>query len=107
MNWSEQSGIDYHVGRKIPAWLDWLGLEDVAGEGHTAQFNGGSAWATYWAGTIRELAPSILKSGDASGEALDDFYARYRDPHYWTSVITFVANWGRRPAEARRRSEAQ
>jgi hypothetical protein len=25
-------------GRKIPAWLDSLGLTDVAGEGHTAHF---------------------------------------------------------------------
>jgi hypothetical protein len=23
---------------------------------------------------------------------------RYQDPHYWTSVITFAANWGRKPA---------
>lgn len=44
MTWSEQSGIDYYVGRRIPAWLDALGLKDVAGEGHTAQFNGGSDW---------------------------------------------------------------
>lgn len=105
MKWSEQSGIDYFVGRKIPTWLDSLGLEDVAAEGHTAQFNGGSAWASYWVSTIRELAPSLMKSGDASREALDAFYARYQDPHYWTSVITFVASWGRRPAHARR-SEA-
>ena len=46
MNRSEQSGIDYYVGRTIPAWLDTLGLEGVEGEGHTPLFNGGSAWAT-------------------------------------------------------------
>jgi len=51
--------------------------------------------------------PSIMKSGGPTAQTLDDFYARYKDPHYWMSVITFIANWGRRPAEARRRSEAQ
>jgi SAM-dependent methyltransferase len=71
VKWSEQSGIDYFVGRKIPGWLDSLGLEGVAGEGHTAQFNGGSAWPTYWVSTIRELGPSILKSGDAPKQALE------------------------------------
>ena len=106
MTWSERAGIDYCVGRKIPAWLDALGLTDVAGEGRTALFNGGSDWATYWTSTIRELAPSISKSGEAAKQTLDDFYARYEDPHYWTSVITFVANWGRKSAAARR-GEAQ
>jgi hypothetical protein len=53
----------YFVGRKIPAKLDSLGLENVAGEGHSVHFNGGSNWAIYWTGTMRELAPSLLKSG--------------------------------------------
>ncbi len=43
LKWSVAAGIDYSIGRKIPAWLDSLGLEGVAGEGYTAQFNGGSA----------------------------------------------------------------
>ena len=33
LRWSVEAGIDYHIGRKIPAWLDSLGLTDVAGEG--------------------------------------------------------------------------
>jgi hypothetical protein len=48
LKWSDEAGIDYFIGRKVPGWLDSLGLEDVAGESQTAQFNGGSDWATYW-----------------------------------------------------------
>ena len=44
-------------------WLDPLGLENVSGEGHTAHFNGGSGWATYWVQAMQELTPSLLKSG--------------------------------------------
>jgi len=98
LRWSEQSGIDYFVGRRIPAWLDSLGLEGVEAEGHTAHFNGGSDWARYWTGTLRELAPSLLKSGSVTQQMLDDFYAGYDDPHYWTSVITFTATSARKPA---------
>jgi hypothetical protein len=29
---------------------------------------------------------------------LEEFHACYQDPHYWTSVITFTANWGRKAA---------
>ena len=98
LKWSVEAGIDYFAGRKIPAWLDSLGLEDVAGEGHTAQFNGGSDWATYWIQTVRELAPSLLKSSYVTEKMLEEFHARYQDPHYWTSIMTFTANWGRKPA---------
>ena len=98
LKWSVEAGIDYFVGRKIPAWLDSLGLEDVAGEGNTAQFNGGSDWATYWIETVRELTPSLLKSNYIDQKMLEEFDSRYRDSHYWTSLITLTANWGHKPA---------
>jgi hypothetical protein len=98
LKWSIEAGIDYFVGRKIPAKLDSLGLENVAGEGHSVHFNGGSNWAIYWTGTMRELAPSLLKSGYITEKMLEELHARYQDPHYLTSVITFTANWGRKPA---------
>jgi SAM-dependent methyltransferase len=98
LKWSVDAGIDYFIGRKIPGWLDSLGLEDIAGEGHTAQFNGGSPWAAYWTATVGELAPALLKSGYITGQMLDEFHSYYQDPHYWTSIMTFVGNWGRKPA---------
>ena len=98
LGWSAESGIDYYVGRKVAAWLDLLGLQGVCGEGHTAHFNGGSDWARYWTSTLRELTPPLMKSGLMTQPMLDDCYARYEDPHYWTSLITFTASWGRKPA---------
>ncbi len=98
LKWSVEAGIDFFIGRKITVWLDSLGLENIAGEGHTAHFNGGSDWAAYWTQTMQVLASSLLKSGYITGKMLEDFYARYQDPHYWTSVMTFTANWGRRLA---------
>ncbi len=98
LKWSVGAGIDYFIGRKVPAWLDSFGLNEIAGEGVTAQFSGGSEWATYWAETVRELSPSLLKSGYITGEMLQQFYSCYQDSHYWTSVMTFTANWGRKPA---------
>jgi SAM-dependent methyltransferase len=97
LKWSVGAAIDYFIGRKVPAWLDSLGLRDVAGEGHTAQFNGGSDWAIYWTETIRELEPSLLKSGYITEKMLEEFHICQQDPHYWTSVMTFTANWGRKP----------
>ena len=96
LKWSVEAGIDYFIGRKIPAWLDTFELEDIVGEGYCPQFNGTSKWAEYWTQSIHELAPALLKSGHTTEESLDEFYSRYRDPHYWTSVISFVTNSGRK-----------
>jgi SAM-dependent methyltransferase len=98
LKWSVDAGIDYFIGRKVPAWLDSFGLVDIAGEGHTAQFNGGSRWATYWTATMTELAPALIKSGHVNGGMLKEFRSHYQDPHYWTSIMTFTENWGRKPA---------
>jgi SAM-dependent methyltransferase len=70
---SVTAGIDFFIGRKIPGWLDSLGLAAVAGERHTAQFNGGSDWANYWIETLRELAPSRVKSGCVTARMIDEF----------------------------------
>jgi hypothetical protein len=91
-------GIDYSIGRKIPVWLDSLGLHEVAGEGHTAMFNGGSRWATYWTATMQEFAPRLLESNCITGKMLSEFHTHYLDPRYWTSIMTFIENWGRKPA---------
>jgi len=97
LKWSFESDIDYFIGRKIAHWLDSLGLRDIAAEGHTPQFNGGSEWATYWIETMRELAPSLTKSGYVTQKMLETFHSHFHHPRYWTSVITFIANWGSKP----------
>jgi SAM-dependent methyltransferase len=94
LQWSAENGIDYFIGRKVPGWLDTIGLEQVSGEGHTALFSGGSDWAEYWKETVRELTPALLKSSHLTETMLANFHACFQDPRYWTSVITFTATWG-------------
>ena len=74
-----------------------MGLQKISSEGTTAQFSGASPWATYWIETMRELAPALEHSGNLTAEIARGFFAHYHDPHYWTSVITFTATWGRKP----------
>ena len=98
LTWSVEAGIDYFVGRKIPKWLDSMGLKNVAGEGYTAHFNGGSLWAQYWLQTMNELAPVLLSSGYITKGVLEECKSWYRDPHYWTSMMTYTASWGEKPS---------
>ena len=74
-------------------------IYDVAAyeQRHPSWFNGGSDWTTYWICAIRELAPALVKSMFVTEPMLEEFHARYQDPHYWTSVITFTATSGQKP----------
>jgi hypothetical protein len=97
LEWSKAVGIDYFIGRKMPSLLVGLSLEAVAAEGHTALYNGGSPWATYWLETLRELRPSLAGSGHFTEVLMSEVHNLYSDQHFWTSAITFVAAWGRKP----------
>ena len=89
--WAASAGIDYFVGSKIAPMLDDLGMEQISAVGETALFNGGSPWAIYCVETIRELRPKLAELGHISDEILTEFEVSFRNPHYWTSAITFVA----------------
>ncbi len=97
--WTNSVRIDYFIGRKMPSLLVGLTLEAVAAEGHTALYNGGSHWATYWLETLKELRPRLIESGYITEILMSEFESLYSDPHFWTSAITFIAAWGRKPAE--------
>ena len=94
LRWSRSVGIDYFIGRKIPAMLTELELKGIGAEGYTAIYRGGSKWATYWLETLQELQPRIVQSGYADESMLLALRALYSDPSYWTSSITFIASYG-------------
>jgi hypothetical protein len=96
LGWSVDAGIDYSIGRKIAGWLDSLGLDQVSAEGYTPVFNGTSSWAQYWIETMRELRPRLLESEHITADHFAAFDAGFSDSHYWTSVLTMVASWGRK-----------
>lgn len=97
LRWSRSVGVNYFIGRKMPDLLAAAGLQQIAGEGTTEIYPGGSLWGAYWLDTIQELKGRLLESGYMSSSSLDCFERLYSDPNAWTSAITFVATWGKRP----------
>lgn len=96
--WSREQGIDYFIGRRLPAALSALGVVGIEATAQTAVYNGGSSWARYWELTIDELRDQLLASGKLSHGLIDAFLARCRDPSWWTQTIAFTAVRGRAPA---------
>jgi SAM-dependent methyltransferase len=97
LQWSSSVGIDYFIGRKMPALLSAAGLDHVGAEGTTALYRGKSPWAQYWIDTLQELRPRLIESGYVTRPLLSRFKRLYSDPRIWTSAITFVASWGTKP----------
>ena len=93
--WSRGQGIDYFIGRRLPAMLSGLGLEEVRATAETAHYNGGSAWAVYWRQTVAELRTRLVASGRLDDRSIDTFLARCADPAWWTQTIAFTAAAGR------------
>jgi SAM-dependent methyltransferase len=97
LRWSQLVGVNYFIGREMPDILAAAGLQKVAAEGTTEIYPGGSPWAGYWLDTIGELKDRLLKSGYMSSLKLAHFERIYSNPDAWTSAITFVATWGKKP----------
>lgn len=93
--WSRDQGIDYHLGRTLARRLAEVRLEQIAGTAETAVYNGGSAWADYWAQTVTELHDRLVGSSELDDRLVDQFLAHCADPDWWTQTIAFTAVHGR------------
>ena len=93
--WSSEQGIDYFIGRRLPAMLARLGLQDIGATAETALYNGGSLWARYWRQTVIELRTRLVASGKLDDRSIDTFLAQCTDPAWWTQTIAFTAAYGR------------
>ncbi len=96
--WSAVEGIDYFIGRRLPAMLTRLGVIDISATAETELYNGGSLWAEYWRQTITELRPGLTASGKLSDEAIATFLEQCTRPEWWTQTIAFTAVAGRAPS---------
>jgi SAM-dependent methyltransferase len=95
--WSHEQGIDYFIGRRLPAMLSRLGVEDIGATAETALYNGGSLWAVYWQQTVIELRTRLVASGKLDDRSVEEFLAKCADPTWWTQTIAFTAVDGRVP----------
>jgi len=95
--WSRRAGIDYLIGRSLPAALAGLAMREIDATAETALYNGGSPWAEYWRQTVVELRGRLVASGDLDDRSIDAFLAHCADPAWWTQTIAFTAVAARAP----------
>jgi len=95
--WSRRAGIDYLIGRSLPAALAGLAMREIDATAETALYNGGSPWAEYWRQTVVELRGRLVASGDLDDRSIDAFLTHCADPAWWTQTIAFTAVAARAP----------
>jgi len=95
LQWSREQGIDYMIGRRLPASLAGMGVQEVQAIAETALYNGRSPWAQFWLETIVELRDRLEASGKLRKGLIDAFLAYCQDPEWWTQTIAFTAVAGR------------
>lgn len=95
LQWSRDQSIDYMIGRRLPAALADMGVEEVQATAETALYNGDSRWARYWLETVVELRDRLEASGKLEKELIDTFLLYCRDPGWWTQTIAFTGVAGR------------
>jgi SAM-dependent methyltransferase len=95
--WASEQGIDYFIGRRLPAALAALGLDSIDATAETALYNGGSDWARYWQLTIIELRERLVGSGHLDDRLVEAFLTRCADHAWWTQTIAFTAVRARTP----------
>jgi SAM-dependent methyltransferase len=95
LSWSRRQGIDYMIGRRLPARLAAVGLQQIGATAETALYNGGSPWARYWQQTVLELRGRLVGSGELDDAVIEAFLAQCDDPAWWTQTIAFTAVHGR------------
>ena len=96
--WSRREGIDYLIGRRLPATLATLGMESIEATAETALYNGGSQWAVYWTRTVIELRGRLVASGELDDRSIDAFLGHCGDPAWWTQTIAFTTVHARAPS---------
>jgi hypothetical protein len=90
-------GFDRACGRKLPAELEALGLEDVRAEGRVRLIRGGTPDTAFFRLTLQALQERLLESGRAQdGEVEESLEELDDEARTWLSPV-LVACWGRRP----------
>jgi SAM-dependent methyltransferase len=89
--------IDFYFGRRLPALLDGLGLEDLGHEAVALTGRGGGPTAKFFHMTGDLLREPLVATGALSAADFDARKGAYEDPSFWFVGLTVFGVWGRRP----------
>lgn len=92
-------GVDFQLGRGLPAKLRAAGLSEVGNEGRVFVMEGGSPGASWFKISMAHLRPRLVGPDGLTDQEVDEMLDLFDDPEWSAFTPVIVACWGRRPTE--------
>jgi SAM-dependent methyltransferase len=93
----KQSGVDHRFGRRLFHLLRGLGLLNVAAEGRTSAWTGGSAGVSILRANYEQLRDGILRTGFVTEQEFERDLLQLNDPSFMMASPVLWSAWGQRP----------
>jgi SAM-dependent methyltransferase len=91
--------MDPTFGRRLPALVEQLGLQEAGNGGATLTGRGGGPLARFTQMTNELLRSRFVATGALTEEDFDQLERDYDDPSFWFVGFTLFGAWGRRPRQ--------
>jgi SAM-dependent methyltransferase len=97
LQWGRTQGVDWLIGRRLPAMVGALGLGEPQAKTDVQNIRGTDRGALYFKLFFAEVRERVLASGDVDAATLDAATAVLDDPACWTQCWMMTAVWARKP----------
>ena len=97
IEWGRANGVDWFIGRKLPAMVDDLGLGYPQAETDVQNIRGRDRGALYFQMFFAEVHDRVVAGGQLDAATLDAASALLDDPDFWTQCWMMTAVWLRKP----------
>jgi SAM-dependent methyltransferase len=97
LEWGRRNGVDWFIGRRLPALVDGLSLEGTRAKTDVQNIRGRDRGALYFQLFFAEVRERVIASGLVDAKTLDAASALLNDPTYWTQCWMMTAVWARKP----------
>jgi ubiquinone/menaquinone biosynthesis C-methylase UbiE len=97
LQWGLAQGVDWFIGRRLPAMVQSLGLGYPEASTHVPNMRGTSRDALYFQIFFEIERARLLSSGFVDKATLSAASALLSDPDWWTQCWMLTSVWVRRP----------
>jgi hypothetical protein len=97
IDWGRSNGIDWLIGRTLPATVAGLGLGHPQAKTDVQNIRGRDRGALYFQLFFAEVRDRVIGAGQLDAATIDAASALLDDPDYWTQCWMMTAVWVRKP----------
>jgi SAM-dependent methyltransferase len=100
IKWGESQGVDWNIGRRLPAMVQALGLGHPDAATETPYIRGTTRDAVYFQLFFEMVRDRVVEGAFVDAATLDAAYDVLGDPDCWTQCWMLTSVWIRKPLAA-------